>query len=58
MAVNKIIQENIGEILKIGRDLPKTLEGIVALQEKVRKEQGTAKKLQGDRTKRNREDPK
>jgi hypothetical protein len=58
MAANKIIQENIGEILKIGRELPKTLDGIIALQEKVRKEAGTAKKLQGDRTKRNREDPK
>ena len=58
METNKIIQMNIKEILDIGTKLPKTLDGITSLQDKVRKEAGTAKKLQGDKIKRNREDPK
>jgi len=58
METNKIIQMNIKEILDIGTKLPKTLDGVTSLQDKVRKEAGTAKKLQGDKIKRNREDPK
>ena len=57
MESNKIVQVNITEILSLGTKLPKTLDGVTALQEKVRKESGTAKKLQGDKIKRNREDP-
>jgi hypothetical protein len=58
MESNRIIQTNITEILSLGTKLPKTIDGVSALQDKVRKELGTAKKLQGDKIKRNREDPK
>lgn len=58
MESNRIIQINITEILSLGTKLPKTIDGVTSLQDKVRKELGTAKKLQGDKIKRNREDPK
>jgi hypothetical protein len=58
MESNRVIQININEILSLGTKLPKTIDGVTALQDKVRKELGTAKKLQGDKIKRNREDPK
>lgn len=54
---NKLIQSNIKEILDIAIKLPKVLDTITALQGKVRKEEGSAKLLQGDKNKRNREDP-
>lgn len=54
---NKLIQANTKEVLSISASLPKALESIKILQDKVRKEQGDVKKLQGDKVKRNREDP-